>query len=283
MRSLVWLVLASTGLAFGQSDDIKRGNHLDALLLDSHQVVEDPVLRERITEVCQALVKASGNPHGFEYRVTVLNTTDPTAFSAPGGHIYISSGLLRRLDSKDELAAALAHEIAHVDSRHGMKTGMGPKKRKLISIALAVGSQQLGQWAGSVVSDALAPHTGIIYPTPGGGAFVDDRAGSMAGWLVSSLTQVAINQTGGALLDHFRYGYKEKFEFEADADAVAILAKAGYRASALVTLLKRLADLEDSPGEVPFFTLLHSSHDRLHARVAAVEKASLAPNQGSNQ
>ncbi len=40
------------------------------------------------------------------------------AFCAPGGYIYVYTGLLKFLDSEDQLAGVLAHEIAHADKRH---------------------------------------------------------------------------------------------------------------------------------------------------------------------
>lgn len=46
------------------------------------------------------------------------NSTTINAFALPGGKIYITTGLLGKLDSEAELAAVLAHEVAHVSRRH---------------------------------------------------------------------------------------------------------------------------------------------------------------------
>ena len=40
------------------------------------------------------------------------------AFALPGGHVYIGAGLMAQMDSEDELAAVLGHEIEHIDHRH---------------------------------------------------------------------------------------------------------------------------------------------------------------------
>ncbi len=52
------------------------------------------------------------------WRFGVLDTESVNAFAAPGGFVLITSGLLRQLASEDELAAVLAHEIAHVTRQH---------------------------------------------------------------------------------------------------------------------------------------------------------------------
>ena len=40
------------------------------------------------------------------------------AFAVPGGHVFIGAGLLAVMDSEDELAAVLGHEVAHIDDYH---------------------------------------------------------------------------------------------------------------------------------------------------------------------
>ncbi len=52
------------------------------------------------------------------WRFGVIDTESVNAFAAPGGFVLVTSGLLRHLSSEDELAAVLAHEIAHVTRQH---------------------------------------------------------------------------------------------------------------------------------------------------------------------
>lgn len=55
----------------------------------------------------------------FEWRLRIINNdTILNAFCTPGGYIYVYTGLIRYLDSEDELAGVLAHEIGHADLRH---------------------------------------------------------------------------------------------------------------------------------------------------------------------
>lgn len=54
----------------------------------------------------------------FIYRFKVVEDTQVNAFSLPGGYIYINDGLLKFIESDDELAGVLAHEIGHASMRH---------------------------------------------------------------------------------------------------------------------------------------------------------------------
>ncbi len=58
----------------------------------------------------------------FPWKVTILNDTSTlNAFATPGGYIYLYTGLIRFLDSEDQLAGVLGHEIAHAAKRHSTK------------------------------------------------------------------------------------------------------------------------------------------------------------------
>lgn len=55
----------------------------------------------------------------FEWRLRIIkDDTTLNAFCTPGGYIYVYTGLIKYLDSKDQLAGVLGHEMAHADRRH---------------------------------------------------------------------------------------------------------------------------------------------------------------------
>lgn len=54
----------------------------------------------------------------FSWPVTIIDDDVLNAFVAPGGYIYVYTGLIKYLESKDELAGVMGHEIAHADLRH---------------------------------------------------------------------------------------------------------------------------------------------------------------------
>jgi beta-barrel assembly-enhancing protease len=54
----------------------------------------------------------------FPWRVRIINRDILNAFCAPGGYIYVYTGLIRYLDAEYELAGVMGHEMAHADRRH---------------------------------------------------------------------------------------------------------------------------------------------------------------------
>lgn len=57
----------------------------------------------------------------FDFRFTVVDQPEVNAFALPGGFITVNRGLLENAASSTEIAAVLAHEMAHVTERHGTK------------------------------------------------------------------------------------------------------------------------------------------------------------------
>lgn len=58
----------------------------------------------------------------YPVNVTVVNDKQSNAFALPGGHIIIFSGIIAKMKTKEELAALLAHETAHIQYRHSLKS-----------------------------------------------------------------------------------------------------------------------------------------------------------------
>lgn len=58
----------------------------------------------------------------IEYHFAILNNPEPNAFAAPGGYIFITTGLLKKIKNEAELAGVLGHEIAHISQKHTLKT-----------------------------------------------------------------------------------------------------------------------------------------------------------------
>lgn len=74
----------------------------------------------------------------FEYTFKLVQGDDVNAFSLPGGYIYFYEGLLKFAESDDELAAVVAHEIAHASFRHVDTLRREQSKFDLLTIPLII-------------------------------------------------------------------------------------------------------------------------------------------------
>jgi predicted Zn-dependent protease len=106
-------------------------------------------LNAYVDRIGQRLVKHSSRSH-LKHEFHVVDMKEPNAFALPGGYIYVSRGLLAIMNSEDELAAVLGHEIGHVAGRHSAK--QQTKSRGWIPLQILAG---IGGAAASVVSPGL--------------------------------------------------------------------------------------------------------------------------------
>lgn len=79
------------------------------------------------------------NRNAFEWTVRIIHD-DKTlnAFCTPGGYIYVYTGIIRYLDSEDQLAGVMGHEIGHADHRHSMLQQQSAQKTGLLAGVIGV-------------------------------------------------------------------------------------------------------------------------------------------------
>jgi predicted Zn-dependent protease len=80
-------------------------------------LVTDPELNEYVDAIGQALAEHSPR-QDLDYHFQIIEADEPNAFALPGGHVYVSRGLLTVANSEAEIANVLGHEIGHVAARH---------------------------------------------------------------------------------------------------------------------------------------------------------------------
>ncbi len=84
----------------------------------------DPLMTERLKRIGESIASVSDRKE-VNYTFTVIDEDDVNAFALPGGYIFIFRGLIEKVESDDELASVVAHEIAHVVARHSIKRLQG--------------------------------------------------------------------------------------------------------------------------------------------------------------
>jgi len=83
-------------------------------------VARDPDLVAYVQAVGEAMAAHSPRKD-VDYQFAVVEMEEPNAFALPGGHVYVSRGLLTVANSESELANVLGHEIGHVAARHAAR------------------------------------------------------------------------------------------------------------------------------------------------------------------
>jgi len=119
----------------------------------------DARARARVQQVGARLVReslAAKSPYRFSFHV-LADPRTINAFALPGGPIFITEGLLRRLRSESELAAVLGHEIGHVIARHSSEQLAKSQLMQGLIGAAVVGTgdyttAQVGQMVGSLIN-----------------------------------------------------------------------------------------------------------------------------------
>jgi predicted Zn-dependent protease len=201
----------------------------------------DPLVNHYLTDVTQNLGRYSHEPTKH-YEIGVVDTGAANAFTAGGGRIYITRGVLRQVNNEDELAGVIAHEIGHDNFHHAGRTAT----RQLFWVA---GIQEVKSYADTqaAVKKLLAAYDPERSPFPEMGEAVS--------------------------------GIGRADEQSADKAAFYFLHKAGYNSLALAEFLERAPDpteeyLKSEAGAAwPVFwtlSLLFDSHPPAGMRVAAL-------------
>ncbi len=112
------------------------GRNLSARVVGASNIV--PVLDPRVSYVRNVAVTImQSSRYGANYVEPVfILIEDPkliNAFAAPGGFVFITTGMLDFLKNEDELAFVLAHEIAHIELDHGLNAIKQNEGAKLFS------------------------------------------------------------------------------------------------------------------------------------------------------
>jgi Zn-dependent protease with chaperone function len=119
----------------------------------NEELVADPALLARFSMILDSL-----KPHlerKIPYEIRILRADAPNAFCLPGGFVFFTTRMLELLHSDAEIAAVLAHEMIHVDQRHGMKMAAQANKLSLAALAVIVAS------GGAVAPAVLAQVTQV--------------------------------------------------------------------------------------------------------------------------
>lgn len=211
------------------SQEYYIGRTVGAVITNKYRVYQNDRATMYVNELGQTIAMFSDLPETFGgYHFLILDTDEINAFAAPGGLIFVSRGLLRCCNTEDAAAAVLAHEIGHVQHRHGLDA----VQKSRITSAVTTGLLETGK---NLTYAQVAELTTIFESS------------------IRDITSTLINN-----------GYSRAFERQADQAAVVILQRCGYNPQGLVDML-RVMDTRLKPGALDFAQTHPSPTTRIEA------------------
>jgi predicted Zn-dependent protease len=99
--------------------EVALGKTAAKSILSQKKICSHPEVVRAANEIGMRLVGALGAVP-YSYKIRVLDDAEPNAFALPGGYVFLNRGLVEAAADLDEVAGVLAHELAHVQLRHGL-------------------------------------------------------------------------------------------------------------------------------------------------------------------
>ncbi len=109
--------ISSSVFPFSIQDEIKLGKDFKRFISIHFIFVKDPYIVSYVKRVLNKITSVIPDLP-FNIKLYVIKDNSVNAFAAPAGYVFVNSGLIANMDNEDELAAILAHELAHVRQRH---------------------------------------------------------------------------------------------------------------------------------------------------------------------
>lgn len=221
----------SLGGDFGVKDEIELGEKFRQYILAHMALVEDPLVTSYVRGLVEKL-KQEIPAQPFPIQTSVLLNQTLNAFAAPGGYLYVHTGLLLQMEHEAEVAGVLAHELGHVTQRHIAQRIEQMQKISLVSL--------LGALAGMLLSKGDADVGNAVL------------MGSMAA------SQQAMLQ------------YSRDDEREADQAGMNYLTRAGFPASGMLGAFQKIQKLQWLTGSgAPEYL---STHPGISERIQSMEQ-----------
>ena len=196
------LIAVPAGRCITIQEERELSREFMAVVRTQFPLINDPIIVDYVNRVGQRIL-AVVPPQPFEYQFYVLQEDVYNAFATPAGHIFFNSGLFAALESEEELAGIVGHEIAHVVCRHISDRIESSKKISMATLAGMVAGVLLGAGGASSAASAV------------------------------TLGSVAAGQSAAL-------AYSRQNETQADQLGLEYLTQAGYSGEGLLTSLKKI-------------------------------------------
>ena len=219
-----------------QEQEYYVGRSVAANVLGRYKLYDNAEATAYVGDIGALLAINSKQPEIFGgYHFAILDSDEINAFATPGGFVFVTRGVLRLCKSEDELAAILAHEISHVQLKHGIGS---VKDNRWTDVATTLGSKAVKKYGNKELVQLTK-------------SFED-----------------SISDIANALVVN---GYSRSYEYEADEYSLGMLRKSAYDDSATLRVLSSMDDrLKDDA--LGFGSTHPKASDRLEAIGKLIQK-----------
>jgi predicted Zn-dependent protease len=224
------LVFGSTASAITIKEERELSKEFLRVVASRYYIIDDPVITDYVNKIGRKILAAFPTQL-FPYHFYVIKEDSLNAFASPAGHIFINSGLFETLESEEELACIIGHEIAHVFCRHISQRIGRATKMNLAVLAGMMAGILLGSGGSAAAGNAVA-------------------VGSMAAGQSLSLS------------------YSREDERQADEIGLQYLTKAGYSGKGLLSSLQKIRSKQWLGSDLPNYLLTHPASEE---RMAYIE------------
>lgn len=100
--------------------EIAIGKQTNEQVLSEYPLYNNPQVQQYVSNLGQELV-ANSNSRDIPFNFQVVVSDQINAFATPGGFVYVTTGLVQAAETRAQLASVIAHEIAHINEKHGVK------------------------------------------------------------------------------------------------------------------------------------------------------------------
>ena len=125
-----------SAFAWSTEDERAAGEEFRAAVQRQLEMLQDDFASDYINDLGQYITRVL-ETKAFPFQFYVVQDNNVNAFAGPGGHVFFFTGLIDMMDEVDELAAVMAHEIAHVSARH-LANRMEQSKAMTIAVLAGV-------------------------------------------------------------------------------------------------------------------------------------------------
>jgi beta-barrel assembly-enhancing protease len=189
-------------LTGGQSadDEARSGETIAATVFGAAPSWRNPAAQSYVNLVGRNLARQVERKD-VQWRFAILDTPSINAMAFPGGIVVVTRGLYALLTTEDELAAVLAHEIAHVNRRHQWKV---IQKQKLVALASDAVARSDPARAAKLVADlgaqliARGLDKSAEYEADRDGVVIAARAGYDSSALITVMERLKALKPGAA-------------------------------------------------------------------------------------